>query len=729
MVSAGAVPTAEIVASHSDSWHGLIGVGRIRRDRAPSDRREAYRLALTPGRARVELPEAGPLDLRDLSATGSSVIWAGADSNAAGILSATFHLPDEPAFRADLRIIRRVQDAQGESAVGTQFSGLDHTALRSLSRFMVREHMQRGVDLNRLVENRRALRIRDAGYISRLLEVSAIHEQRLLQAFAPGQELPIRVQLTALAVDGRKDVLVGLMGGDAAEVVKGAELMFLLPGRSSVALFNSRILDRRDQRLLLSLPTEIFQTGFRDSHRTPLADPGSVRVSFRHPHLVGRRLERGTLDVAARGLAFPANTEHDLLFPGDRLPDLQIALPSGEVLTTTGIIRGMRGAALGVDCGVELQPFATEWEQRRWHQFVFQAAHPRLQQAGARDLNAVWQVFENSNYVNKWIDSDVSSQVRQEFKRSWQGAASRGGEILLLNGQERALGTISANQVYPRTWLMHSLAVDKQARAGVQRAEFLGLARELYSGIMYTLQHQASTRYFLAYFEESKSWNQRLYRDFARDYVARGDQSYDPVFVYKLQPGAPAPVPLPPPSNVVVVRADAEHRCLVAASARNTRSPIVVDGMALDESILDLQSFSQACADAGIERSRQVLMVIENGQPVLAAICEGGSAGINVFGLMNLCWTIPIGNTPASDAATWALFEAVRAHYRDAGAAEVVLIEENESRRSFLESLGYRFVSPGIRWLARVHVLPAWLSYVENELTADRSPRPSDSVG
>ena len=37
-----------------------------------------------------------------------------------------------------------------------EFSSLDRSAMRSLSRFMVREHMQRGVELERLVENRRA---------------------------------------------------------------------------------------------------------------------------------------------------------------------------------------------------------------------------------------------------------------------------------------------------------------------------------------------------------------------------------------------------------------------------------------------------------------------------------------------------------------------------------------------------------------------------------------------
>ena len=79
-------------------------------------------------------------------------------------------------------------------------------------------------------------------------------------------------------------------------------------------------------------------------------------------------------------------------------------------------------------------------------------------------------------------------------------------------------------------------------------------------------------------------------------------------------------------------------------------------------------------------------------------------------------------------AASWALFEAVRGHYAGLGAAESVLIEATEERRSLLAGIGYRFVSPGIRWLARVQVLPAWLSYVENELGVER-PNSSESVG
>ena len=253
------------------------------------------------------------------------------------------------------------------------------------------------------------------------------------------------------------------------------------------------------------------------------------------------------LDVAARGLAFPVNTEHDLLFPGDRLPDVQVTLPDGEVLETVGVIRGMRGKnATKIECGVELRPFEHARDRRRWHQFVFQTAHPRLHRASEHQLNAVWEVFEKSQYINKWVDADVSAQVHREFRQSWQNAASRSGEILVLNQSERALGTIAANQIYPRTWLMHSLAVDKSARAIGQRPEFLGMVRELYSGIMYTLQHEAGTRYFLAYFEESKSWNQRLYRDFARDYVDEKDSALRPAVCLQGDLGRAGAGPLDP---------------------------------------------------------------------------------------------------------------------------------------------------------------------------------------
>jgi hypothetical protein len=692
-----------------------------------SERREAYRLELSPGRARIELADAREMGLRDLSATGSSLILGSSDLGGRSLLAAIFHLPDEPAFRADLRIIRRIRDSRGEHTLGTQFSSLDHTALRSLSRFMVREHLQRVTDIARLVESRKALRTQDPSYIARLLHASAVHDNRPLQVFSPAGPLPVRVQIARLALDGRKDALSGIASGHCPELHRGAELMFLLPGRSSVALFHSVVLDQQDQRILLRMPTEIFQTGFRDSHRTPLAAAAMVSVSFRHPHQPERRIQRAALDVAARGLAFPVDTEHDLLFPGDRLPDLQITLPDGDVLCTTGTIRGMRSdgaGAQGVNCGVELHSFASDRDQRRWHQFVFQTAHPRLQRASARDLDTVWQVFESSQYVDKWIGEGAVSQVQREFRDSWQGAVSRSGEILLLNERERSLGTISANRIYPRTWLMHSLAVDRQARGPGQRSEFLGLARELYSGIMYTLQHEAGTRYFLAYFEETKSWNQRLYRDFARDYVDACDQRYDQVVVYKSSPGggtgtANAESP-PGGSNVQVLRASAEHRKLLAEQARVRLAPILVDALALDEPSIDLQNFSAVCAASGIQRSREILVVTDDGIPALAAICEGGSEGINVFGLMNLCWTIPLGKDPPSEAAVAALMTAVNGHYQARATAEFVLVEASESNRPTLERLGYRFVSPAIRWLARVEVLPAWLSYVENELVADR---------
>jgi hypothetical protein len=142
--------------------------------------------------------------------------------------------------------------------------------------------------------------------------------------------------------------------------------------------------------------------------------------------------------------------------------------------------------------------------------------------------------------------------------------------------------------------------------------------------------------------------------------------------------------------------------------------------MALTEAGLDAAAIERDFAGKGIKRRRQVLVARQAGKPVLAAICESGGEGMNIFGLMNLCWTVPLTDDPVSPAIYGPLVRAVRAHYQAHGVSDFLFLEREPSLADDLVRTGLSLVSPGIRWLARVEVLPAWLGYVENELAAIR---------
>jgi c-di-GMP-binding flagellar brake protein YcgR len=677
-----------------------------------SERRAAERMALDEGRARIEVLQAGLTSLHDISPGGAGLLVATLDGFSVDAqLTATVHLADESPFRTRVRVARFVPtDDGGLHRVGLAFAGLEQPALQALSRFMARENDQHSLDVARLFRDPRLLRSHDPDSIAKLILTHAVHTPNAVRLFQRGRALPVRLQVSALQVPPEAPRLMGRLRGDAAAVQDQEELTCVLPTANSVLIFTATMVQRRQQDVVLSLPEAIVQTGFRDSRRTFLAANDAVHVYYTPPHSPGRRSDHLAIDLAARGLALELDPEQEVLFPGERLADLRLRLPDGSPLLATGVVRSLRqnGSSTSVRCGIELVDFDSDRDRDRWHQLVFSRMHPRVQSAKATDLDGAWRVYEKSTYVQSWIPQDRVEQVRQTFRSGWRQLEQDRGRLLVLNEQDGAVGTIAANQMYPRTWLMHGLAVDKTLRERGGKEHFLGLARELYFGVAYALQHVAHCRYFLSYFEQGKPWNQRLYGNFCRSYGVPADQLLDQAYLYRRRTDRSLSVELKP--GLTVGRATASERALIARTAETTLPEQVVDAFSLRENEIDLRSIVRP------GRSRTLLVARDGQEPVMAAVCETGGPGLNIFGLMNACWTIPLSRRAPRWETQAALLAELTSHYRRQGIAEFLLIDDKADRAAALAGLDFQSVGPGIRWLASTRVLPAWLAYLESEL-------------
>jgi hypothetical protein len=676
-----------------------------------TERRAAERITLQEGRARIEVTEAGLSSLQDISAGGAGLLVPTPDGfSVNSMLTATVHLADEQPFQTRVRVARFVPtEVGGLQRVGLAFARLEWSALRALSRFMARESAQH-VDVNRLCSDPRLLRTHDAESISKLIVTHGIHAPNAVQLFQRGRALPVRLHVTALQVPPEAPQVVGRLRGDLAALEDREELTCVLPTSNSMLVFTAFIRQRRQQEVVLSMPDAILQTGFRDSRRACLAANDAVHVYYTPPHSPGCRSDHLAIDLAARGLALELDPEQEVLFPGERLADLRLRLPDGSPLMATGVVRNLRrnGDAGQVRCGIELVDFDSDRDRDRWPQLVFSRMHPRVRNASAADLDGAWNVYEKSTYVKSWIPEDRVEHVRQTFRSGWRNLEQDRGSLLVLNERNSAVGTIAANQMYPRTWLMHGLAVDKALRERGGKEHFLGLARELYFGVAYALQHVAHCRYFLSYFEQGKPWNQRLYGNFYRSYGVPSDQLLDEAYLYRRRTDRSLSIERTP--GLTIGRASASERALVARTAESTLPSQVVDAFSLREGEIDLRSVVRP------GRSRTLLVARDGQEPVLAAVCEAGGPGLNIFGLMNVCWTIPLAKRAPRWETQAALLAEVTAHYRRQGTAEFLLIDDKADRGQALAGLDFQSVGPGIRWLASTRVLPAWLAYLESEL-------------
>jgi len=179
------------------------------------------------------------------------------------------------------------------------------------------------------------------------------------------------------------------------------------------------------------------------------------------------------------------------------------------------------------------------------------------------------------------------------------------------------------------------------------------------------------------------------------------------------------------PSGVRIV-SGAPHAPLIARTAAWTLPPAMVDAFSLTESEVDPRKSSGFPTEVALTWNRHILVALDKSGPCLAAICESSAAQFSVFGLMNLCWTLPLTDRPASGQAFTALMMAVSRHYDRQGVQEFLTFETSNQRLPQLRALGSRGLEPAIRWLAKVSVVPAWLAYVDGHLENNTAARASD---
>jgi len=682
---------------------------------ANADRRFTYRLDLPEDKVRLHARSAGRVVVADLSASGSGLIVSPDDFDRVGAEPATFEFGAGLSFSVKLDPVR-VTRVDQQLRVGARFQGLPVEGMRVLSQFLIRGFLEENSTLARLLEDPRTLTTQSPTFIRRHLRRCLLSERRPLRVYAHGKVLPFSI-LAVRMVEAHGKKLIEAHAAHAG-LEEGGPYSFVVAQAGAVTHFSAFIVHRSGETLFISLPDELHQAGFRDSIRTGLESTRRPTVVCTHPRLPDELISRPLIDLSARGFAFESDPESDLLFPGDRLEQIEIRFPD-KVYRAVGTIRGIsphRGSNL-YSCGVEIVGFADGAEEQHWHERVFRQAHPNVTLPEARNgAERAWRVLETSGYVSAWTSESGARDLPARFHRFWGDASPEVGRLLLLETGGETVATMAGNRLFPRTWLIHHFGVDKTSRASP--VTFLGFARELYAALMYVLQHVADLEYFVIYVEKDKRWTQALYGDFVQRYAPAEDSQYDEIRVFKCYPSEPRTLRMRKHPLPEVVLADATALKAVSQYLRATLSPLEFDAFAYDEGDIDLAAFGDECRAHRYERARHVYLVLENGAPTAALIAGSGEEGVNLFGLMNRCRLIALGPTGITQEAREALLMTAKWHYANLGKQAFVFLGDADENVEELVSLGYEFVSDGVRWLARRSLVPAWLSFVHNSLAS-----------
>jgi hypothetical protein len=286
---------------------------------------------------------------------------------------------------------------------------------------------------------------------------------------------------------------------------------------------------------------------------------------------------------------------------------------------------------------------------------------------------------------------------------------------MLVENRGETVGTLAGSVLYPKTWLVHQLGVAERDRAGA--GMFLDLAHELYAGLMYMFQHQASANYFVIFAERDKRWTHTLYGDFVAQYPDRSALAYTENRVFRRSVTAPGSRRVNRNKSVRVVPADAGHLALISRRLEASCSPVEYDSLAYSISEITLERFSETCRARGSERERRLWVALEAGLPKAALIAENGGEGVNIFGLLNRCSIVPLGPEAVALDTIAVLLDQATEHFAGLGKEEFLFFDEHGGSAEELSLLGLELISDGMRFIASKQVVPAWLSYLKGVLS------------
>lgn len=682
---------------------------------AAGDRRSSYRLPLSDGAATVDLPGSPGLPLADLSADGGRLVLPHKKPPAGERLPGVLRLGPGLSAGVDLEIVRRLPDSPHGATYGARFTGLSREASQDLSRFMIDGLTRLQRRLSRLnSEPSPLLRLRRPAHIHGLLRLHGVHRGQTIGVYQGDEPLASPLHVRALDAKGGE---VTVTCGASPHLEEGQAYSFLLPASGAALLFEATVLHRQNGAARLTLPEEMLQGGFRDSLRWPTGNRDSVDVSFSLPRGDGRRVTRRSQDISERGLSVPFRFGSDLLFPGERLGDLQVDLPGGPV-RARAIVRGIapRGLQNDIVCGIELTEFETPGDRERWHQHVFSLAHPRTTDLEAGLAALAWEVLDSSDYLGLWTRPEDRERLEREFLSSWDSPSEVPGHLIVLLDEERKVGTFATSRVYPKTWLLHSLGVDQKERR--KRRYFLDVARELYAAMLALLKSEAAP-YFVLFVEREKRWTDLLYGGFVEGLPPESTSLYDEYELYKCAPGPRTAHRPELPTGWRIEPADRPALQAVARKLGDMLTPLELDAYAYDVEDIGLRSFAQEAPT----RFRREVLVAHDGREMRAAlIAECGSDGVNVFGLLNGCRPFSFAHfdDPEEEkAVARGLLGAAGEFYRSQGVDEYNVFATSRATAEAAGETG-RFVANGVRWLASCDLLPAWLSYVDDVLQVRR---------
>jgi hypothetical protein len=230
-----------------------------------------------------------------------------------------------------------------------------------------------------------------------------------------------------------------------------------------------------------------------------------------------------------------------------------------------------------------------------------------------------------------------------ETWRRLNAPSSEVGFTLVVRGPKGQVGgAISGVRPWEQAWLIQHLAADFAAGAGVSSA--------LTCAVCDFIRERPEMQYTLFFVDT----NNRLMNAYQEKFFSRWEDSRSvgrilvTYWIFARRPATP-----PPADSAITVRtASTDDEPLVAWGAKQALGELAASALSLTPGSITLPQASRAFACADLARSRSALVVANaGGPPAVALVRETSSIGVNLTGVLDAHWLVPLEAPLGEDAA------------------------------------------------------------------------------
>lgn len=551
-------------------------------------------------------------------------------------------------------------------------------------------------------------RITRAERIARICEALASKRSRGVAQGADGQ----RVEVTASFLDAYGERIGWQFHGP----VPAAPFALEVFGYSSVLHFEVARYEEGAGLVLVNYPAELVRYRHRWLRRAPAHS--DCTLSFSHPLWPQVAVSRKLLDVSYEGLSFFTEPGEDLLYPGMKLPVVEVAMAGRAPVRLRAEVRNINSTSRGRRCGMWLAPL-DEAQARAWRELVEEQMHPNTRVAGEHNQET-WELFERSGYFRMGgrtpEDFEAQRPAYEATQEKLQGKPRLGYRVVR-PGEEGVEATLSVVKPYAGSWLTHQLARQAPVRGpGGRRSSARQALREVYQRGYEPAQLDPDLKWFFAYCDAEAKWMRPTQFDFAAWYEHTGQAC---LLDFRLMQGE-VDRPWPVPAGVEVGAPTAEERERFFARLKETKPEAFREALDLVPERFELAVTKALWGSAELSRERELLVARRGGEAVAFAVVEAAQQGLNLFNMLDGVRLVSLGDesSPEVQDALYALLGRAAEWYR-ARDRRVFVHYVEAQHVEYCEHAALADLGEAKLWIVSAKLLPEFLEHL-SEVTTPR---------